>query len=322
MANSLKIKGKGLTRTDREPEQKDGAQKERTIISRSPRDLAGTLGNTSMSQMPDAEYRRIKAVNYSGLKLFAECPLYYWEQYLNPDREPETESPALRIGTAGHLRILEGAEIYHDTYIREPSYDKRLKANKDHYQEWLANKGDRIPLPADEWDMVERMAAAVLGSPLASALVEGKGGYSEEVCQAIDPETGMLLKCKADRIATIGGKTYVIDLKTCSRRYGGAGQDGFGKSVAKFKYHWQAAFYTDLIGASGDWGPVENFVFVVVEKESPHAVAIYECDDQMMEAGRMQYREALHRFKECQEKDQWPGFDTQITSLSLPRWAL
>ena len=32
----------------------------------------------------------------------------------------------------------------------------------------------------------------------------------------------------------------------------------------------------------------------------------------MMEAGRMQYREALHRFKECQEKDQWPGFDTQI----------
>ena len=27
-----------------------------------------------MSQMPDAEYRRIKAVNYSGLKLFADAP--------------------------------------------------------------------------------------------------------------------------------------------------------------------------------------------------------------------------------------------------------
>ena len=67
--------------------------------------------------------------------------------------------------------------------------------------------------------------------------------------------------------------------------------------------------FTDLIGASGDWGPVENFIFVVVEKEPPHAVAIYECDDQMLETGRRQYREALQRFKECQEKDQWPGFD-------------
>ena len=286
---------------------------------------AGPCGNSkehAMSQMPDAEYRRIKAVNYSGLKLFADCPLYFWEQYLNPDREPETESPALRIGRAGHMRILEGAEIYHNTYIKEASFDKRTKAGKEAHKEWLANIGNREPLPADEWDMIERMATAVLGSPLASALVEGAGGYSEEVCQAIDPETGMLLKCKADRIATVNGKTYVVDLKTCSRRYGGAGQDGFGKSVAKFKYHWQAAFYSDLITASGDWGPVENFIFVVVEKEPPHAVAIYECDEQLLETGRRQYREALQRFKECQEKDQWPGFDQQITSLSLPRWAL
>ena len=41
----------------------------------------------------------------------------------------------------------------------------------------------------------------------------------------------------------------------------------FRQVSRKFKYHWQAAFYTDLIGASGDWGPVENFVFVVVEKD-------------------------------------------------------
>ena len=92
--------------------------------------------------------------------------------------------------------------------------------------------------------------------------------------------------------------------------------------MANFKYHWQAAFYTDLITASGDWGPVENFLFVVVEKEPPYAVAIYECDDQLMETGRRQYREALEHFKECQEKDEWPGFDKQISSLSLPRWAL
>lgn len=273
-------------------------------------------------QMPDPQYRALQAVNYSGLKLFAECPLYYWERYLNPDREPETTSPALITGTALHAHVLEGPQVFHDRFIKEASFDKRTKAGKEAHKEWAANIGNREALPADIWDCVDKMQTAIRKSPLASALVEGQGGYSEEVCQAVDPETGLMLKCKADRIATVAGKTYVVDVKTCSRRYGGAGQTGFGKSVANFKYHWQAAFYTDLITASGDWGPVENFLFVVVEKEPPHAVAIYECDDQLMETGRRQYREALERFKECQEKDEWPGFDKQISSLSLPRWAL
>lgn len=273
-------------------------------------------------KMPDPEYRALKAANYSALKLFAECPLYFWERYLNPDRAPEVRGPALLIGSGLHCRVLEGMEEYARRYIREAAFDKRTKAGKEAHAEWLANVGDREPIPADDWDNIELMTAAILKSPLASALVEGPGGSSEEVCQAIDPETGMMLKCKADRIQTIGGKTYLVDVKTCSRRYGGAGPQGFAKSVANFKYHWQAAFYTDLFTNSNDWGPIENFLFVVVEKEAPHAVAVYECSDQMMEAGRVQYREALLEFQKCQELDEWPGFDKNIQSLELPRWAL
>ena len=273
-------------------------------------------------QMPDPEYRAIKAVNNSGLKLFAECPLYYWERYLNPDRAPEVRGPALLIGSALHCLVLEGREEYSKRYIREGDFDKRTKAGKEAHAEWLANVGDREPVPAADWEGIERMATAILKSPIASALVEGPGGYSEEVCQAIDPETGMMLKGKMDRIQTIANKTYIVDVKTCSRRYGGAGPKGFAKSVANFHYHWQAAFYTDLLNVSGDWGPIENFLFVVVEKEAPHAVAVYECSDQMMEAGRVQYREALHEFKKCQELNEWPGFDKNIQSLELPRWAL
>ena len=45
------------------------------MYSRAPAGPCGNIKEHAMSQMPDAEYRRIKAVNYSGLKLFAECPL-------------------------------------------------------------------------------------------------------------------------------------------------------------------------------------------------------------------------------------------------------
>ena len=276
----------------------------------------------TMAQMPDADYRAISAVNYSGLKLFAECPLLYWHRYLNPDYEQPEPSKALLIGSALHCRVLEGLQEYSRRYIREGKFDRRTKAGKEAYQAFIDSVGDATTLPPDDWDLVENIAAAVLKSPMASMLLEGANGHSEEVIQAVDDETGLLLKGKADRIQTIENKTYVVDLKTCSQMYGGAGPAGFGKSVARFKYHWQAAFYTDLLNASGEFGPVENFIFVVVEKEPPHAVAIYEVSDQMMQAGRDQYRAALADFKTCQEQDSWPGYDQQIVSLELPRWAL
>ena len=275
-----------------------------------------------MAQMPDAQYRAIQAVNYSGLKLFAESPLHYWHRYLNPDYEQPSESRALLLGSAIHCRVLEGLAEYSRRYVREGTFNKRTKDGKAAHAEWLSQIGDARPLPADDWELVDAVSTSVLKSPMASALLEGAGGHSEEVIQAIDEETGLMLKGKADRIQTVGGKTYLVDLKTCSQMYGGAGPEGFGKSVARFKYHWQAAFYLDLVNASGDWGEVDGFVFVVVEKEPPHAVAIYEASDQMVQVGRDQYREALGRYKACFEANEWPGFDSKIVSLELPRWAV
>lgn len=273
-------------------------------------------------QMPDPEYRALKAVNYSGLKLFAECPLYYWERYLNPDRSSDSQSKALVIGSAVHCRVLEGLEVFSKNFVRAGKFDKRTKAGKEAFAAWAESIGSAQLLEPDDWDLVHAISTAVLKSPLASGLLEGAHGYSEEVCQAIDDETGLLCKCKVDRIQTIGGKTYIVDLKTCSRMFGGAGLESFSRQIAKFKYHWQAAFYTDLLNTAGDWGPIENFVFVAVEKEPPHAVAIFEVSDQMMSVGREQYRAALDQFKVSQETNSWPGFDKSIQTIDLPRWAL
>ena len=99
------------------------------------------------------------------------------------------------------------------------------------------------------------------------------------------------------------------------------GPKGFSKSAANFKYHWQAAFYLDGLRASGDFGEVEDFVFVVVEKEPPYGVGIYRASDQFVQIGRDQYREAMENFAVCQRDDHWPGYDTKIVDLELPRWA-
>ena len=302
---------------------------------RTGRDFSGTVcgkrgpsGNSrelrkdTMAKMSDPDYRAIDAVNYSGLKLFADSPLHYWHRYRNPDYVAPEQSKAFRMGSAIHCRTLEGLQEYSRRYAREAKFDKRTKDGKAGHAAWLESVGDAEVIPADEWDLVEEISASVLKSPMASALLEGVNGSSEEVVQAIDEETGLMLKGKCDRIQTVDSKTYIVDLKTCSQMYGGAGPDGVGKSVARFKYHWQAAFYTDLLNASGEFGEVAGFLFVFVEKEAPHAVGIYEASDQMVQAGREQYRVALRDFKKAAETDNWPGYDDRIVSLELPRWAL
>jgi hypothetical protein len=44
------------------------------------------------------------------------------------------------------------------------------------------------------------------------------------------------------------------------------------------------------------------FLFVAVEKEAPHAVAVYRADPEVIEVGRKKYRAALQLLKWCQDR--------------------
>ena len=139
--------------------------------------------------------------------------------------------------------------------------------------------------------------------------------------QWVDEESGLLCKAKMDRIQTINGKTYIVDLKTCSQFYGGASLKGFSKSAANSNITGRRLSIWTACVPLGDFGEVEDFVFVVVEKEPPYGVGIYRASDQFVQIGRDQYREAMENFAVCQRDDHWPGYDTKIVDLELPRWA-
>lgn len=276
------------------------------------------LTGTDSMKMPDPEYRALQAVNYSSLKKIADSPLHYWHEVLNPEREKKEPTPAMVLGSAIHCLCLEGLETFAKQYIRAGKFDRRTKEGKANYEAYLEAKGDATELSWELWDQTHAVAAAVLKSPMAQALIEGANGHSEEVVQWFDKETGMLCKCKADRIQTIDHETYVVDLKTTRD----ASPQSFARDMANLRYHWQAAFYSDGVAASGDWGPVKGFIFIAVEKEPPYPVAIYNVPESTLQHGRDQYRAALHKLKECLEADYWPGYDDKIRDLELPRWAL
>ena len=62
-------------------------------------------------------------------------------------------------------------------------------------------------------------------------------------------------------------------------------------------------------------------MFVVVEREFPYQIGVYELDDDALIEGRQLRRKALDIVKQCQSFNNWPGHtDDHVQTISLPSW--
>jgi len=99
---------------------------------------------------------------------------------------------------------------------------------------------------------------------------------------------------------------------------------GFSRAVANFGYHQSAAFYADGIKAIYGEEPT-HWLFIVVEKDEPHTVSLYQLPDADVQRGRHQNRKAIQIFAECLSKgtgpEHWPAYTTEPELIGLPGWA-
>ena len=100
-----------------------------------------------------------------------------------------------------------------------------------------------------------------------------------------------------------------MDLKTTRD----ASPDGFGKSIANYRYHVQSAHYRDGFQAG-------RFVWVAVEIDPPYAVAVYIDGDEIHARGDGERLSDLRLYAECKASDKWPGYPDEVQNISLPRW--
>jgi exodeoxyribonuclease VIII len=160
------------------------------------------------------------------------------------------------------------------------------------------------------------MQKAVRANPVANKWLYQEQGRNELSVYAKDPETGVLVRCRFDRLLNRG---FSPDLKTTTD----ASPRGFSNAIAKYGYAFQAAFYMDVYyWATGQ--RIEGFGFVCVEKTAPYSVMCYRLDDESVEIGRHQYRKALNTYAECLETGNWHGYDgfDEETLIGLPSWQI
>lgn len=261
---------------------------------------------------PSDLYHQSEGISKHDLDLVNISPAHYKAAKEAPRDEPTT---AMQIGTLVHTAILE-PHNFEGSFTVAPDCDKRTKDGKAAWEaaEKDASLKGSILVKSADLAMVRRMAEQVSLHRSAKAALEA-GGLVEASLYADCPETKVRRRGRPDLISR---GNVIIDIKTCAKGAGGRAE--FAKSVANWRYDVQAAYYLDLARDCGH--PKEGFVFIVVEKEAPYAVAVYQLDLESIEAGRRQYKRNLQILSECLEFDEWPAYSSEVEVISLPKWKL
>ncbi|HAH7828597.1 TPA: exodeoxyribonuclease VIII [Escherichia coli] len=270
--------------------------------------IAGDIEPGIYYGISNENYHAGPGVSKSQLDDIADTPaLYLWRKNAPVDT---TKTKTLDLGTAFHCRVLEPEE-FSNRFIVAPEFNRRTNAGKEEEKTFLmecASTGKTV-ITAEEGRKIELMYQSVMALPLGQWLVES-AGHAESSIYWEDPETGILCRCRPDKI--IPEFHWIVDVKTT------ADIQRFKTAYYEYRYHVQDAFYSD--GYEAQFGVQPTFVFLAVSTTvecGRYPVEIFMMGEEAKLAGQQEYHRNLRTLADCLNTDEWPA----IKTLSLPRWA-
>ncbi len=243
--------------------------------------------------------------------------------------EPKPPTAAMLRGSALHTAVLE-PERFDREYALPPlevlDSDRRTKDGRARFEAWLeaAKTEHRFPLG---WDPVSgvfdragvRMVIEVArqltaDKQLARLFRDGDGMTEATYCW---DEDRAKYRVRFDRLNKTKRGWVAIDLKGSAD----ARLKGFQGQLVSHGLHFQAGMYADGFAACRDGDELRSFVFVVYETEPPYSHAFFRCAEDVLDCGKLEYRQAAGLLRQCILDDDWPGYETLgIQTLNMPGW--
>lgn len=301
-------------------------------------DLPATGQPLVCFQQPDRDYRQNPSISQSEAKEMLVSPAHWLHRY-GPNAAPFISTPAMRLGSAFHARVLEPAD-FEGEFCRKadaPTHSiatlkKLLDLEGISYKSTTKKadlvalafpdgepKDSRTVLTDEDWSRCFGMAEAIRSHDYCGMWFDpGQKDYRKfnEVSLYAKTHQGLHIKGRLDRLNIDGGKATILDLKTTDD----ASLKSFQRSVVKFKYDLQAAWYSRLVGLAHPDLEVE-FLFCVIEKSPPHGICVYRASDSILDHGNRLMDKALNLFGERQALNDYPAYPPLIQDLELPSWA-
>jgi len=213
-----------------------------------------TLDIRQLITEPADEYHAKAGEYLSSHQLldFMVCPWLYRKKRLG--LIPDSDTPALLVGRATHVRILEGRDAYESQFAIggpiNPRTNKPFGSATKAFAEWADAQGKPV-LSHENVELIEQMAAGVAMNDEAVDLL--LYGRSEGVARAV--YCGVPSQIRIDWLHPHRG---IVDLKTT------ADLTWFENEAKRRRYHNQVAFYQAVLAEI--IGDLHNLPLVITVK--------------------------------------------------------
>jgi hypothetical protein len=232
---------------------------------------------------------------------FMACPWQYRKKRLGLIADDDT--PALLVGRATHVRILEGRDAYEAQFgfggPINPSTNKPFGSNTKAFAEWAAAQGKPV-LSHENVELIEQMASGVaMNSEAIDLLLYGRSegvirtNYCETPCQV--------------RLDWVHPHRGIVDLKTT------ADLTWFENECKRRRYHNQLAFYQAVLAQV--IGQLVPMYLIGIEKVEPFRCGVWQLSDNTLAIARQENEAALRRLRRASEIDAFPTGYEEIRIL-------
>lgn len=269
--------------------------------------------------LPSSEYHSINVASSSNLKSLRQNELKFISNHLASFPWDTTDS--MILGELVHCLTLTPSQVADEFVFIKEGVDRRTKDGKAFFES--LGSDPRVKIKPAIADKAYEMSRMITASKRVSHILNDKDSLMELSAFWTDKVTGEECKCRWDCINPEMG--IILDIKTTN---GGIKHDDFAKTMVNFSYDHQAAFYVDAAKMAFDIDHF-NFIFVVVDSNNPHDVALYCLDDNSIMIGRQMYQQNIIKYKKIMDQIRSGELtdlsqmieDKLIETLSLPGWA-
>ena len=261
---------------------------------------------------PDEEhldYYAVPSLSHSRLKEIRHSPGHFmWKM-----EHAEAATDAMNLGSLVHAMVLE-PHVVDRLFVASPKFDRRTKAGREDYSKFLDDHPGQKVVTEAEWEQATMMTEAVRNHPHAGGLVDNviAHGTAEKEYYWTD-ERGIDRKAKVDGLVmSSDGCDFILDLKTTMD----ASPSGFRKSISKFCYGTQMAYYCEAAK------PVHRRAMIIaVSKTPPFGVGLYRFGTEAIDRAQLVVDQWLDLYLECSKSNEWPTYwDTK--DVDVPDWFL
>jgi len=255
--------------------------------------------------MTNQEYHSYDALGSTMIKTMARSMLHFWDDNLNPNKEPKEDGEHMFFGELLHVLVLE-PHLLDSTTDRLSKFKNGQKA-------------------LDKIDNALRIAESIHNLAHGQLILNGAGIPEHTIIweEQVKLEDGSIhiIKCKCRLDYWVMNEMFlnglILDLKTTRD----ASQSSFERDAENLKYFIQAAWYCRGAMVKYKLELRPPFIFLAGEKESPYCSVPYLASDDMVDQGWKACQVKMIQYAKSKQTGVWPGYPTKTQILNRPRWA-